>query len=561
MSLQVWLPLNGDLHDQGLSNITVTNSNATIDNSGKIGKCYDFNGSNSKLIGTLPSTVIDNTTPIGSIAFWVRFDSFPNSSSWYNLVSIGSGEGYATTVFGIFMEYSNYINISINGSTSGENIYTHSLSTNTWYHLCTTYDGTTVKLYINGSEVLSKTATKRTRTSASNIFIGGTNSYWLDGKINDVRIYNHSLSAEEVYQISKGLVLHCTLSDPYVEGTTNLSNQGGCSGWNNSGTALRNSNDTTIPNTPETKCVSITQTSDGQSAIMFGTTNQNVPSKTLTASVWFWWTGNYDGSSVTPYIRSSSNDANLGNLEYNSNSNFTTWPKNTWIKLTKTFTTDSSITTVYFCAYTSKTYQEFAFSGWQIEEKDHATPYINGTRSQGIVYDSSGYCYNGSIGGTLEINNNTPRYNYCTNLKTLNDYIELPTSITPSLTTCSVSFWILIDGKGQSGWVPFGGQTEYEYFMATSGGTGAFYHSNIGSATKTIYRDGIVATNPLNDGKWHHYVMTGLDLHTWTKLYFNNYYHSTWHFRGKISDLRIYNTILTQTDITNLYSLGAQISA
>ena len=42
MSLQIWLPLNGDLHNQGLSNLTVTNNGATVNNSGKIGKCYYF---------------------------------------------------------------------------------------------------------------------------------------------------------------------------------------------------------------------------------------------------------------------------------------------------------------------------------------------------------------------------------------------------------------------------------------------------------------------------------------------------------------------------------------
>ena len=45
MSLQVWLPLNGDLRNNGLADISVTNNGATINNAGKIGKCYSFNGS------------------------------------------------------------------------------------------------------------------------------------------------------------------------------------------------------------------------------------------------------------------------------------------------------------------------------------------------------------------------------------------------------------------------------------------------------------------------------------------------------------------------------------
>ena len=45
MSLQVWLPLNGNLNNYGLNNLTITNNTATVDNSGKIGQCYNFNGS------------------------------------------------------------------------------------------------------------------------------------------------------------------------------------------------------------------------------------------------------------------------------------------------------------------------------------------------------------------------------------------------------------------------------------------------------------------------------------------------------------------------------------
>lgn len=43
MALRVWLPLDGNLNNYGISGATVTNNGATVDNSGKIGKCYSFN--------------------------------------------------------------------------------------------------------------------------------------------------------------------------------------------------------------------------------------------------------------------------------------------------------------------------------------------------------------------------------------------------------------------------------------------------------------------------------------------------------------------------------------
>ena len=38
------MPLNGTLDNIGISDVTVTNNGATVDNNGKIGKCYSFDG-------------------------------------------------------------------------------------------------------------------------------------------------------------------------------------------------------------------------------------------------------------------------------------------------------------------------------------------------------------------------------------------------------------------------------------------------------------------------------------------------------------------------------------
>jgi len=42
VALRIWAPLNGDLRQIGASNAILTNDGATIDNNGKIGKCYAF---------------------------------------------------------------------------------------------------------------------------------------------------------------------------------------------------------------------------------------------------------------------------------------------------------------------------------------------------------------------------------------------------------------------------------------------------------------------------------------------------------------------------------------
>ena len=61
MALRVWLPLNGNLDNKGLSNYTFNiGSNYTLDNNGKIGQCYKYlNSSFTNLNGlkSYPMTI------------------------------------------------------------------------------------------------------------------------------------------------------------------------------------------------------------------------------------------------------------------------------------------------------------------------------------------------------------------------------------------------------------------------------------------------------------------------------------------------------------------------
>ena len=111
------------------------------------------------------------------------------------------------------MQYQTGIVVCINAS-SDNNLYTHSLNTNQWYHLCTTFDGTIVRLYIDGIEVWNKTASIGSyKGAASTLFIGGTNNYYFKGYMNDVRYYDHALSPKEVKEIAQGLVAHYPLNN------------------------------------------------------------------------------------------------------------------------------------------------------------------------------------------------------------------------------------------------------------------------------------------------------------------------------------------------------------
>ena len=74
------------------------------------------------------------------------------------------------------------------------------LATNTWTHLATTYDGATLRLYVNGVQVASKAQTGTLATSANPLQIGGDAIYgqYFAGRIDEVRVYRAALSQAEI---------------------------------------------------------------------------------------------------------------------------------------------------------------------------------------------------------------------------------------------------------------------------------------------------------------------------------------------------------------------------
>ena len=368
--LKVWLPLDGDLHNQGISAYQVAEVGTTIDNSGKIGQCYSFNGTSSRI--TISNFSIGNVWSYGA---WIYAPT--SSRSWEGAIILNANGGDTDMQLGF---YTYPTGSRIQSTANGQYNSSISMTYGQWNHLFATFDGSNLKTYINGILVNTKAITN-TQLTRTNLTIGARcrgSSYdcFFSGKINDVRIYDHCLSAAEVKEIAQGLILHYKLNDQYIESTTNLSNPNSMGGWNNSGTCVRNQNDTTLPKSPSgSRIYSVTSTSAGSMAATMGTTIFNVPSKTLTCSIYCYLSGTQDSSTV--YIRSTKTDGSIGSLEYNGSSNPTTWPKNQWIRLTKTLTTNNEATTIYFCTYINPTDCTRAFSGWQIEARNYTTSYTN----------------------------------------------------------------------------------------------------------------------------------------------------------------------------------------
>ena len=73
-------------------------------------------------------------------------------------------------------------------------------SANTWSYYACTYDGTTLKMYRNGSLVASTALSGSIVVPGTDTLIGDmTSGHYFSGSIDDVRIYNRALTSYEIY--------------------------------------------------------------------------------------------------------------------------------------------------------------------------------------------------------------------------------------------------------------------------------------------------------------------------------------------------------------------------
>jgi hypothetical protein len=165
-------------------------SGATWTTSGKYGHALSFNGTNARVN-------INNATSLQlrsgmTLEAWVYPTSV--SSAWRDVIYKGNDNYY--------LEGSspNSSRPAMGGTFGGTLYGTSPLSANTWSHLAASYDGATMRLYVNGVQVATRAQTGAIATSTNPLQIGGDSIYgqYFAGRIDEVRIYNRALSAAQI---------------------------------------------------------------------------------------------------------------------------------------------------------------------------------------------------------------------------------------------------------------------------------------------------------------------------------------------------------------------------
>ncbi len=102
--------------------------------------------------------------------------------------------------------------VGFNGDGLGQTYGTEPLASSTWAYLAATYDGSELRLYVDGDEVSSIPETATIRSSANPLEMGGDRSYGhlFTGLIDEVRIYDVARSVSDI---------RSDMTQPVVSGT------------------------------------------------------------------------------------------------------------------------------------------------------------------------------------------------------------------------------------------------------------------------------------------------------------------------------------------------------
>ena len=160
---------------------------------GKNGGALTFDGVNDWV--TVPDTASLDLSTGMTIEAWVRPSALGN---WRTVAAKERSGGIVYALHASQDQSRPLGQVDIGGEQDA--VAATSLPQNAWSHLATTYDGTTVRLYVNGAIAGSSTIAGSIPASTGPLHLGGNAIWgeWFSGSIDDVRVYNRALSASEV---------------------------------------------------------------------------------------------------------------------------------------------------------------------------------------------------------------------------------------------------------------------------------------------------------------------------------------------------------------------------
>lgn len=589
--LCLWLPFtDGTTKNYGLTNMDVVDYGTSVYDQGKLGKCRSFVGNGYLQLSN--AFGIESGKDF-SCCYWIKEISNNILSKFRVVYQCGNL---------IIGHYGNKFDIySITGNTLD---LTYVCDTTEWVHCCMTYQSSnnTVTIYINGVKCSTSQPKNLTGLSGTTALIGKRSSetYLFEGYLNDFRIYNTCLSPRQVKEISEGLVCHYPLGevDGKIGGRNLIKNGKGnvkAGFFKNFPTVTDEYGEFTLKSKKTYKGIILDgfvyecrdypvgekytwsydimytawnfPTGSNRGELWMGQRYVNAPSGETATGAWRGVTQHnlpvvgqngcelnkwyHVKQTVTIPQQASSNVGQQGIISfYNSNANveasFTARIKN--VKFEKSSTATS----------------------WTPAPEDNASFYDN------VIYDTSGYCNNGSVTDSTcpTWSSDTPRYKGSYVFNGNKQVIDTPNVFHQEDITISFWFKRLKDTNTRQFlftiWEGFSCELTADDIPLFRIATDVSHAVDALSDKKITVNDGWTHfCGVYKNGEYSKIYINGQlkkSVSSASKIYWNIHsskigiYNSlNTYYNGQISDVRIYATALSDSDILELYQSSASV--
>jgi len=193
--LIAYYPFNGNANDESGNNnhATVYGATLTTDRNGNANNAYLFDGSNNKIAINNINIPASNFT----VNFLCYFNGFKNGG----MRLIDKAQAGTDNGFSIDTHPNSTIRFCGGGDCYNSNI---NLSVQKWYNICVIFDNGNLSFYLDGKFVNSvRTQNNKVRTNSLPLLFGSpqgslSQNQFLNGKIDEVRIYNRALNLDEI---------------------------------------------------------------------------------------------------------------------------------------------------------------------------------------------------------------------------------------------------------------------------------------------------------------------------------------------------------------------------
>ena len=192
--------------DDDHSTYDFSNSGSTYTSSGKLSGARSFDGSNDYLYTSYQTWGFSDAW---SINLWLKADTLSAEQCVLMFKANGLSTNLINMSFGLNGQ-NQKIAVQAYNDGSGRKFYlgNSSLSTGTWYMITATWDGTYLKIYVDGSEdtpytkdtdnSISMADSSRQFRIAENIASSAAN---FDGIIDDISLHSRALTSSEITEI------------------------------------------------------------------------------------------------------------------------------------------------------------------------------------------------------------------------------------------------------------------------------------------------------------------------------------------------------------------------